>query len=261
MAGTADDVRTEAETNVVSANDAAGVARTEAETVSELLLNSVIVNRNKSKAKDIVATAFEFILAVITILISENNKYKCTNTPYIYTTVPTAGFGLDGNQKEYPLCSDVTRTPSCTCAVEKDWLSVLTSGISKGAIALGCILIIYVVTVSVGVVIHASRLSSNCITTAEIEEAYEKTNSMAIIDGILEIPLASRFGGKWFVVGAYSILGLTLVALFYILAITACDWGTLAAMLLAILTMYRFTADLCKYCVFTLPENLNAQES
>ena len=115
--------------------------------------------------------------------------------------------------------------------------------------------------VFVAVVVHAMRLLPNCNTTADFDEAYGKTNGMAVIDGILEIPLASRFGGKWFVVGAYSILGLTLVALFYILAITACDWGTLAPMLLAILTMYRFTADLCKYCVFTLPENLNAQES
>ena len=57
---------------------------------TDALLTSVIVNCNKGKAKNIVATVLEFSLAVITILISEHNTNKCTDIPNIpfskYTT-------------------------------------------------------------------------------------------------------------------------------------------------------------------------------
>lgn len=57
---------------------------------TDALLTSVIVNCNKGKAKNIVATVLDFSLAVITILISEHNTNKCTDIPNIpfskYTT-------------------------------------------------------------------------------------------------------------------------------------------------------------------------------
>ena len=124
--------------------------------------------------------------------------------------------------------------------------------------------------VFVAVVVHAMRLLPNCNTTADFDEAYGKTNGMAVIDGILEMPLASRFGGKWFVVGAYSIFGLTLLPLLwipfeppptYVPDDNPVDYvySTLTAVLLAISTMYRFTADICEYRIFTLPKNLNKE--
>jgi len=195
----------------------AGAVNSTIATISALL-NRVIVNRNKRKAKNIVATGLEFTLAVATLMISADTKAKEVAKEYNYE-----------------------------------------DGLATEAIALGIISILYVITLSTVAMIHASRLPCNCNTSAEIEVAFAKTNNMPIIDGILEIPLASRFGGKWFVAVVYSIFVLTLVALFYVLKITYWDTSTLTSILLAIFTMYRFTADICEYRVFTLPKNLNLE--
>jgi hypothetical protein len=168
------------------------------------LLNSVIVNRNKRKAKDIVLIALEFYF----VFLAADGLY----------TEAIIHYGIE-------IWSD----PFFLFAIST---------------------ILYVVAVSVCVMIHASRLPSNRNTSAEIEEAYEKTNNVPIFDGFMEIRISYRFGDKTFSTVVYSIFVVIVVFLSF-LGVNGAEGFTYTTAILACLTLYRFTADICEYHLIT----------
>jgi hypothetical protein len=164
------------------------------------LLSSVVQNRNKRKAKLIVNTGIEFLLAVGSLLSAIKAEY--------------------GDNRE-PL----------------------------GA-PLGVVVMIYVAALVAFVSYHAYQLPSESYTTIEVEEAYKKTNSMPIIGGVLEIPLALKFGGAEVVFTLWTIFALISAALVYLL-VAARELLFLLPSFLVWFTLYDLTSEVSEYWVFT----------
>jgi len=119
------------------------------------------------------------------------------------------------------------------------------------------IAIAYAVGVSIFLLIHALCLgNADYETNLEIEEAYEKTNSTPLFDGILEIPLAIRFKGHlwwliWIFWGLFTGIGGTFVALIYILPDFDTSNATSVAVGAAVFELYEITSDFSEYWIYT----------
>uniref|UniRef100_A0A7S4V535 Uncharacterized protein n=1 Tax=Ditylum brightwellii TaxID=49249 RepID=A0A7S4V535_9STRA len=133
---------------------------------------------------------------------------------------------------------------------EKDGAPKITTIIFCAAIAF------YVICLALMLTWNVFHLPPNVSTSEEVEEAYKKTNSNYMIDGILEIPIAIKFGLKWPV---FIVWGIFLVGFGFFLYIlqtnTALERDTYMNSLLAALLLYRVTSDTCEFWVHTLPEH------
>jgi len=130
-------------------------------------------------------------------------------------------------------------------------------GVGTGIYVMIGIAIAYVTTVSIFLLIHAIFSNKTKYeTTAEIEQAYEKTNASPLIDGLLEIPLAIRFKGpKWWVVlifwGLFIVIGIPFVVLIRILPDYDVSNATTLAVGAALFELYEITSDFAEYWVYT----------
>lgn len=113
----------------------------------------------------------------------------------------------------------------------------------------------YAAMVVILVMCHSCSLSPNLRPKMEVEKAYEVTNGLPIIDGILEIGLARQFGCQCFIYFVWAIYFLFIAALVYAMSIgrTAPYMGATA---LCALTLYQVTSDVCEYWVHTRPQNV-----
>jgi hypothetical protein len=207
------------------------------------LLDSVVQNRNKRKAKQIVKTGIEFLLAVVALLAavtSEERKQFLENQ---------ATYEYDGCQSD---CHSYFHVCKVFCSNGYSYDYVL---IEPMALALGVVAMIYIAALMAFVAYHAYHLPSESYTRIEIEEAYKKTNGRPIIGGVLEIPLAIEFGGAAVVFTLWIIFGLIFIALIYVL-VTSYSFPYLFSSFLLIFTLYDLTAELCEYWVYTRPQNL-----
>jgi hypothetical protein len=171
------------------------------------LLDLVILNRNKRKAKNIVMTSVQFILSLFVLL----------------------------NQ------------------VEAD-----TGGeIDRQSLVLGIIAILYGAIIIICVMFHARwYLSPDHQTKMEVEEAYKGTNDKPIIDGILEIWLARQFGCPKFCYVLWMMYA-AFFALLVLALITSYNSAPyVLSSLLAMMTLYQMTSDVCEYRVHTHQQNL-----
>jgi len=119
---------------------------------------------------------------------------------------------------------------------------------------LSFVVMVNVIGLIIFVTAHAHNLPPKTPTYPEIEEAYKLTNSKPFVDGLLEIPLARRFGGVVMVYSLWSVFFLTMVSLLVTL-ITTFSAPYLFSSLLASLTLYDLTSDLCEYWVYTRPHD------
>uniref|UniRef100_A0A7S4RC18 Uncharacterized protein n=1 Tax=Ditylum brightwellii TaxID=49249 RepID=A0A7S4RC18_9STRA len=133
---------------------------------------------------------------------------------------------------------------------EKDGAPKITTIIFCAAIAF------YVICLALMLTWNVFHLPPNVSTSEEVEEAYKKTNSNYMIDGILEIPIAIKFGLKWPVFIVWGIFLVGFGFLLYILQTnTAIERDVYVNSLLAALLLYRVTSDTCEFWVHTLPEH------
>uniref|UniRef100_A0A7S1UPK4 Uncharacterized protein n=1 Tax=Grammatophora oceanica TaxID=210454 RepID=A0A7S1UPK4_9STRA len=203
--------------------------------VVDSLLDLVTQNRVKRKAKDLVSTAIEFTLAVVTIMTTTQNAGN-------YVTVCT-GFGFYTGEV-------------CEISDDRSYATVLPTGLDSASWSLTLGVIVYAVAVAVFAMVHAYRQTESPMPRVEVEEAYKKTNKIPVVDGFLEIPLACRHvegRSRILVVVAWTIWCLVMAALIYVLSYSYNDSSSLASIFLAAYTFYRLTADLCEYWVHTRP--------
>jgi hypothetical protein len=134
-------------------------------------------------------------------------------------------------------------------------------GIVFGGKVLGITAIVYVTVMAIVTMVHAYRLPSNIHTTLSIENAFKKTNNFPIIDGVLEIPLVIRYGSVWFALLVWGVFVVVFITLVSLLVYTQETRTTIAAGLLAALTLYNVTSDICEYHVLTRKENMDLNKT
>ena len=195
--------------------------------VSEVL-ELVIQNRNKRKAKDIVVVCLEFILAVGAVVASIESEIKALND-----------------------ADDVECDTGGKCYEGDFFVASITYIIAA-------LTILYAVVVSVATFRHAYQLPTHLRTLKAVEEAYAETNSVPLFDGFLEIGISLRLGGGCgYVTGVWTFFGVTVIALICSLAVGVSSVGICFAITLAVVQLYRITADLCEYRVHTRLANMN----
>ena len=183
------------------------------------LLDNVVTNRLKRKAKDVLVASFEFALAVVLIVLAlEDNDDDSTD--------------------------DETDEGGSTTT------TTTTSGdMADAAIALVVVVIVYVVALAVTTTFYAYRLPKNVKTSKKVEEAYAWTNNVPLVDGFLEIPLTFRFGASKLAMARWAIYFMVLAWLIAVLDIFFNWQSETVGIVLAVFTFYRVTADVNEFFV------------
>jgi len=138
--------------------------------------------------------------------------------------------------------------------------------ISQGLKLVVGISVAYAIGISLFLLIHAmSKGGWSYQTNMDIEEAYEKTNQIAVIDGILEIPLAIKFKGPlWWIIWIFWVLFVALAVLFIVLIASLPNFeiknSTSVAIGAAIFELYEITADFSEYWIYTRHTVQNTDE-
>ena len=185
------------------------------------LLNKVIKNRNQRRAKNIIRLGINYLLAVLVILsshsdiVAANGQVYSGNMHILFVTVTSSGFGM-----------------------------------MIGASALFVVLLCFFLFV------HAVAYPKHgCITSLEVEEAYEMTNNYPAIDGILELGFPARFKGKnWklaYIVLAISVLIILWGLELYMLNAKHVSKTTSTALVAAMTLLMQISTDFTEYWVYT----------
>jgi len=114
----------------------------------------------------------------------------------------------------------------------------------------------YAALVAVFVFVHALVLSDTAKVNPKLEAAYQKTNNVAVIDSILELPLAFKFKGPlWWLVWVFWALFAGICSLFIVLSVLGTDFNlsdsSYAALAVAITQLYEITGDFSEYWIST----------
>lgn len=114
----------------------------------------------------------------------------------------------------------------------------------------------YVLSIIIFLIVHAARLPKTQWVTDDVEEAFEKTNNVAMFDGLLELPYPAKFKGigTWYLPYIFwGIFGLFLTAILilYILVADEVESSTVVAYAVAVLQVYQLTSDFSEYWVYT----------
>ena len=123
----------------------------------------------------------------------------------------------------------------------------IDTGISWELWVITALSIAYVLSLIIFLIVHAARLPKNQWVTAEVEEAFEKTNGIAMFDGFLELPFPARFRGigTWYI--PYIFWGIFLAFLIamlvlYILVADEVESSTVVAYAVAVLQVFQMTS-------------------
>lgn len=116
--------------------------------------------------------------------------------------------------------------------------------------------IAYVLSLIIFLIVHASKLPQNQWVKKEVEEAFEKTNSNAMLDGFMELPFPAKFKGigGWYIPYIFwgiFLLFLITILILYIIIGDDVQRSTVLTYCVAVLQVYQLTSDFSEYWVYT----------
>jgi hypothetical protein len=113
---------------------------------------------------------------------------------------------------------------------------------------------LYALCLMIFTYIHSAKLSPTLMSRKDIEEAFQYTNAIPFVDGLLELPLPSRFGGNiWYLPYIFWSIFLAIqIAIFVVFGVLKeYSRTTVTAIVLEITQLYQVTSDFSEYWVHT----------
>merc|ERR1740139_625172 len=115
----------------------------------------------------------------------------------------------------------------------------------------------YAIGMAIFILTHALLLGRDEYeTNQEVEDAYKKTNSIPLVDSLLEIPLAIKFRGKlWWLVLLNWAVFLAIAVAFVIIVRFQPNFepesSTSVAVAAGVTQLYQITGDFSEYWIYT----------